>query len=114
MKVGYRKPSIKKSIKARTTGKVKRQIKSSINPTYGKKGMGWINDPKKAAYNKVYNKTTRSIFDDISYNSHSTKSHNSGSCSNSKDVSIGRIVFNAICIILGIISFGMAILISIL
>ena len=27
MKVGYRKPSIKKSIKARTTGKIKRQIK---------------------------------------------------------------------------------------
>ena len=27
MKVGYRKPSFKKSIKARTTGKIKRQIK---------------------------------------------------------------------------------------
>ena len=27
MKVGYRKPSIKKSIKARTTGEFKRQIK---------------------------------------------------------------------------------------
>ena len=47
MKVGYRKPSIKKSIRARTTGKIKRQIKSSINPAYGKKEMGWINDPKK-------------------------------------------------------------------
>lgn len=114
MKVGYRKPSIKKSIKARTTGKVKRQIKSSINPLYGKKGMGWINDPKKAAYNKVYNITTRSIFDDVSYNDHSTKSYNSGSRSNSEDISVGRIVFNSICIILGIISFGMALLISIL
>lgn len=27
MKFGYRKPSIKKSIKARTTGKIKRQAK---------------------------------------------------------------------------------------
>ena len=27
MKVGYRKPSIKKSIRGRTTGKIKRQIK---------------------------------------------------------------------------------------
>lgn len=58
MKIGVRKPSIKKSIKARTTGKVKRTIKKSVNPLYGKKGMGYINNPKKAVYNKVYNKTT--------------------------------------------------------
>lgn len=63
MKVGFRKPSIKKSIKARTTGKVKRKIKSSVNPLYGKKGMGWVNNPKKAAYNKVYNKTTFGLRD---------------------------------------------------
>jgi hypothetical protein len=63
MKVGVRKPSIKKSIKARTTGKAKRTIKSSVNPLYGKKGMGWVNDPKKVAYNKVYNKTTVGVKD---------------------------------------------------
>ena len=58
MKIGVRKPSIKKSISARTTGRAKRAVKSSINPLYGKKGMGWINNPKKAAYNKIYHKTT--------------------------------------------------------
>ena len=63
MKLGVRKPSIKKSLKARTTGKAKRAIKSSINPLYGKKGMGWINNPKKAAYNKVYKKTSIGLFD---------------------------------------------------
>ncbi|WP_346913831.1 hypothetical protein [Clostridium sp.] len=63
MKIGMRKPSIKKSIKARTTGKAKRAVKSAVNPLYGKKGMGWINDPKKAAYNKVYNKTTVGVKD---------------------------------------------------
>lgn len=63
MKFGYRTPSFKKSFKARTTGRLKREMKRSINPFYGKKGMGWINNPKKAMYNKVYNKTTRSIFD---------------------------------------------------
>lgn len=63
MKVGVRKPSIKKSIKARTTGKAKRAIKSSVNPLYGKKGIGWVNDPKKAAYNKVYNKTSVGVKD---------------------------------------------------
>lgn len=58
MKIGYRKPSVKKSLSARTTGRAKRMLKSSINPTYGKNGMGLINNPKKAVYNKIYNKTT--------------------------------------------------------
>lgn len=63
MKFVMRKLSLKKSIKARTTGKAKKAIKRAVIPGYGKKGMGWIKDPKKAAYNKVYNKTTFSIFD---------------------------------------------------
>ncbi|EPB8180115.1 hypothetical protein ACRTAO_002842 [Clostridium perfringens] len=37
MKFGVRKPSIKKSFKARKTGRAKRIIKKSINPTYGKR-----------------------------------------------------------------------------
>lgn len=68
MKVGPRKPSLKRSVKARTTGKVKNQARSAINPVYGKKGMGWVNNPKKAAYNKVYHKTTFSVFDLINEN----------------------------------------------
>lgn len=63
MKIGFRTPSLKKSFKARTTSKYKRQLKSAIDPTYGKKGIGWFKKPKKALYNKIYNKTTRSIFD---------------------------------------------------
>lgn len=63
MKIGMRKPSIKKSVSARTTGKMKRTVKKSINPTYGKKGMGMINDPKKSIYNKVYDKSTFDIRD---------------------------------------------------
>lgn len=63
MKIGVRKPSIKKSVKARTTGKLKRKVKSTVNPLYGKKGMGLINDPKKKVYNKVYNKTSISLGD---------------------------------------------------
>lgn len=57
-----RKPSLKKSI-ARTTGRAKRAVKKAVIPGYGKKGTGWIKNPKKAAYNKVYNKTSISIFD---------------------------------------------------
>lgn len=58
-----RKQSLKKSISARTTGRAKRAVKKAVIPGYGKKGTGWIKNPKKAVYNKVYNKTSISIFD---------------------------------------------------
>lgn len=58
MKIGIRKPNIKKSIKARTTGKIKRKVKKSINPFYGKKGIGWITNPSKALYNWFYYRLT--------------------------------------------------------
>jgi hypothetical protein len=63
MKFGMRKPNIKKSLSARTTGRAKRAVKKAFIPGYGRKGMGWLKDPKRAAYNKIYNKTTFSIFD---------------------------------------------------
>lgn len=63
MKFGMRTPSLKRSISARTTGQLKRSVKRAIIPGYGKKGMGWIKNPKNALYNKVYHKTTFSIFD---------------------------------------------------
>ena len=62
MKFGLRTPSLKKSISARTTGQLKRAVKRVIIPGYGKKGIGLLH-PKRAMYNKVYNKTTFSIFD---------------------------------------------------
>ena len=65
MKIGVRKPSLKKSFKAKTTGALKRKVKKALIPGYGKKGMGWITNPKKALYNKVYNKTTVSAKDVI-------------------------------------------------
>jgi len=63
MKFGLRTPSLKRSIKARTTGKAKRSIKKALIPGYGKKGIGWIKNPKKAAYNKIYHKTSFSLKD---------------------------------------------------
>lgn len=63
MKFGMRTPSLKRSLKARTTGRAKRAVKKAVIPGYGKKGVGWIKNPKKAAYNKVYKKTTFSIWD---------------------------------------------------
>lgn len=57
-----RKPSWKKSLRARTTGRAKRAVKRALIPGYGRKGMG-IFHPKKALYNKVYRKTSFGIRD---------------------------------------------------
>jgi hypothetical protein len=61
MKLGMRKPSLKKSISARTKGRLTRTVKGSVNPLYGKKGMGVLH-PKRAIKNKIYKKTTFDIF----------------------------------------------------
>lgn len=55
MKFGIRKPSLKKMISARTS--VKRQIVHRAGLKMPK-GLGWIRNPKKYCYNKVYNKTS--------------------------------------------------------
>lgn len=101
MKFGARKPSLKKSIKARTTGKAKRQLKKAVIPGYGQKGTGWIKDPKKAAYNKIYNKTTFDIRDTFN-NSSSANEGNEG-----KDDLIGCMG----CGCTGIVLFILAIII---
>ena len=59
----FRKPKIKKSIKAKTTGKLKREAKKAVNPLYGKKGVGFVKDPKSSIENKVYHATTIGVSD---------------------------------------------------
>ncbi len=56
MKFGFRIPSITKRIAARTS--VKRIIRHNLG-FKAPRGMGWLTDPKRALYNKVYNKTSR-------------------------------------------------------
>ena len=63
MKIGPRTPNIKKRVSARTAGAINRKIKRATSPYYGQKGAGWVKDPKRAAYNKVYNQTTFSADD---------------------------------------------------
>ncbi|KRM91461.1 hypothetical protein [Liquorilactobacillus cacaonum] len=106
MKFGLRTPSFKKSVSARTTGNFKRKLKRSINPYYGKKGMGWISNPKKAMYNKVYNKTTFGIKDVI--NSTSRK-HISKQNSSSTYSFIGIII--ALIILVSLWQYILAILV---
>lgn len=58
MKIGLRTPSLEKSFKAKTTGHAKRAMKRAVIPAYGKKGTGFIKNPKKAMYNKIYQKVS--------------------------------------------------------
>jgi hypothetical protein len=59
VKFGFRKPSLKKRITSRTS--IKRQVvhRAGIKMP---RGYGWVRDPKKYAYNKVYNRTSFDIF----------------------------------------------------
>jgi len=62
MKIGMRTPNLKKRVRARTTGKIKRKAKGAVNPLYGLKGMGYAKNPKRAFKNKIYKKTTFDLF----------------------------------------------------
>lgn len=55
---GFRKPSVKKSFSARTTGRINRSVKRATNPFYGKKGTGFVRDPERSVKNAVYHRTT--------------------------------------------------------
>jgi hypothetical protein len=56
MKIGFRIPNLNKRIAARTS--LKRIIRHNLG-FKAPRGMGWITNPKRAMYNKVYNKTSR-------------------------------------------------------
>lgn len=58
MKIGIRKPSLRKSISARTS--IKRQLIHRAGLKMPR-GLGFLRNPKKAIYNKVYNRTTISL-----------------------------------------------------
>lgn len=59
MKFGIRTPSLKKSIAARTS--VKRKVKNSLG-LRAPRGWGWLTNPKRAAYNRIYTRTTFSLW----------------------------------------------------
>ena len=55
MKFGFRIPSLTKRIAARTS--VKRIVENSFGLKVPR-GYGWVTNPKKALYNRVYNRPT--------------------------------------------------------
>ncbi|MGL4677725.1 MAG: hypothetical protein ACRCWI_08715 [Brevinema sp.] len=60
MKIGMRKPSLNKSISAMLSPK--RRIKNALG-LKAPRGWGWATNPKKFVQNKIYKRTTFSIWD---------------------------------------------------
>ena len=56
VRFGFRVPSIRKRISARTS--LKRYVRNSLG-FKAPRGWGWLTNPRKAAYNRIYNRTTR-------------------------------------------------------
>jgi hypothetical protein len=56
LKIGFRIPNLNKRIAARTS--VKRIIRHNLG-VKAPRGWGWMTNPKRAAYNRVYNRTSR-------------------------------------------------------
>lgn len=55
MKFGIRVPSFRKRIAARTS--LKRVVRHSLG-LKAPRGWGWLTNPKRASYNRIYNRTT--------------------------------------------------------
>lgn len=55
MKFGFRRPSLRKSFAARTSWK--RYARHSMG-LKAPRGWGWLTNPRRAAYNRIYNRTT--------------------------------------------------------
>lgn len=49
MKIGMRKPSVRKSFMARTTGKAKRKMKKAVNPFLWEEGRGLREEPQEVS-----------------------------------------------------------------
>jgi len=56
MRFGFRRPSLTKRLAARTSWK--RVVRHSLG-LKAPRGFGWLTNPRRAAYNRVYNRTTR-------------------------------------------------------
>ena len=60
MKFGLRKPSLRKMISSRVSPQ--RMVRHRLG-LKAPRGWGWLTNPKKALYNRVYSRTSFSIWD---------------------------------------------------
>jgi hypothetical protein len=55
MRFGFRRPSFRRRLAARTSWR--RYVRHSLG-IKAPRGWGWLTNPKKAAYNRIYRRTT--------------------------------------------------------
>jgi len=55
MRIGPRMPSLRRRVAARTSWK--RYVRHSLG-LKAPRGMGWLTNPRRAAYNRAYNRLT--------------------------------------------------------
>ncbi len=60
MKIGIRKPSLRKMVAARTSPR--RFIRHNLG-FKAPRGWGWLTNPRRALYNRVYSRVTVSLWD---------------------------------------------------
>ena len=60
MKFGVRRPSLHGALAARLS--LKRYIRHSLG-LKAPRGWGWLTDPRRALYNRVYHRTTRNVIE---------------------------------------------------
>jgi len=60
MKLGLRRPSLRGMLSARTSPK--RFVRHRLG-FKAPRGWGWLTNPRKALYNRIYRRTTFSLFD---------------------------------------------------
>lgn len=60
MKWGFRKPSLRKRLAARTS--LRRYLRQSLG-LKAPRGWGWLTNPRQAAYNRLYRRTTFGLDD---------------------------------------------------
>jgi len=56
VRFGFQVPSLKKRLSARTS--LKRAVRHRLG-LKAPRGWGWLTNPRKAAYNRIYSRTTR-------------------------------------------------------
>jgi hypothetical protein len=56
VRFGFRVPSLKKRLSARTS--LKRAVRHRLG-LKAPRGWGWLTNPRKAVYNRIYSRTTR-------------------------------------------------------
>ncbi len=89
MKFGYRIPSFKGRVSARTSWKRVLRHRAGLKAP---RGWGWFTNPKKAAYNRVYNRTTVDILKGSSGRRQSYATRMSGSGLGGYSPSLGTLL----------------------